>query len=292
MKKEEINQRLIGHSAILDFAHIAEIPTEVAHISYLDFAEIAEDKLILKTFAKKIAVEKYTVSAKVPRQMFLDVKKNHNISVDAMIDNVLVQEAEQALFKQIKKKINLFAEKNYKETYNFWDKIKKLFNKKYVKKIKINNIEDLTRKILVESNKILQYGRRGSANYVLCSAQTGALLQNSSDAVMMMSETNIDKNHSMPYAVGMFAGMKFYVDPMMNFNDNTIYVCKKSFREEPGIILAFHKEGTETVITAGTENPEGEQTRSLIIKCAVAEIGEHPEVNYRKFVYKSKKLSI
>lgn len=285
MKKleDKINQRIIEKSGIEDFVHISVIPSEVAHVSYLDF-DMQNNQVVMKTFAKKVAVEKYTVSAKIPHQMMKDVK----IDVDAMISNVLIQEAEVTLFKQIKKKIDLFAQKNYQKTYNILDKIKKFFNKKYVKRIKINSVEDLTRKILMESNTILRNGRRGMASYVICNNRTGALLQNSTEYVMM-AETKIE-NHSLPYPIGIYAGIKFYVDPMMKFDDNTIYVCRKNYKEEPGIILAFHKEGTNSVLMSGIGNPEGEQTRSLIVKCAIAEIGEHPEVSYRKFVYKSKKL--
>lgn len=291
MKKLEqaINEHIIEKSGISNFVHVAIMPAEVAHISYLDIVDTELGQLTMKTFVKKIEVQKYRVAAKIPARMKSNMKETYSVDISEMIDNVLIQEVEIAIFKEIKKKIDLFAEKNYRKTYNKWDKIKRFFNRKYVKKVKIKSIEDLYRRIQVESHKIMQEGRRGAATFVICSAKTGASLENHS-ACVMMNETEIN-NHSLPHPVGLYAGITFYVDPRMAYDDDTVYVCRNTLKEEPGIILAFHKESTNCVLAQET-NPLSEETRILNVKCAVSEIGEHPEVNYRKFVYKNKKLLI
>jgi len=142
---------------------------------------------------------------------------------------------------------------------SLWEKMIKFFykiiGKPYNRKFKVNNIRKIISKIFEASNRIAIKSKRGPATYLICSEGMAKLLTN-------------DKMYKLSYAilenVGNIGGLEIIVDKTMKYNDMTIYVGRKTIKNEPGIYMPIMNTGT--IITHHQDEKTKESIFSMKIR--------------------------
>ena len=179
--------------------------------------------------------------------------------------------------------------------YNYLNKFRfkknalgKRIRVEYQKKIKIDNIKDLMKAILAESNRIGLESKLGYGNFfVVCSVKTGLALQMHSEYTMapIPGDGTFSPTYGMPYSIGKIAGMTIYVDPYMLFQDTNVYIgCKTPFKY-PGIKIFFFADGiTNEMVVKGIGAPK----MILKVRYALVPVGESANLLYRKIEYQDK----
>ena len=276
-------EAIVEMSQLNKFTDVVMTDIPVFETTYFDIADDGGKILTMKPKTKAIQVGTSQISVSVTQEQVQEINTKYGIDVKEMIKNVLVNEAAQALLKHYVTHIKNISNDNYVKEYTKLDKFKtiayKLFKKEYSKKTKINNVRDLLNLIMRESNKIAHKSKWGYGNFAICSTKTAAALQSHTEYVMSKNTTT--SANGMIYPIGNIGGITFYVDPYMLWNDNNIYIGRKSKHSEPGI-KTFFKDCKITMQEKGLGAPK----LIMEMRYAVADIGESSKHMYRKIEYK------
>ncbi|MFA5152807.1 MAG: hypothetical protein WC554_09625, partial [Clostridia bacterium] len=257
-----------------------------------EFSKKPYRSLALKIFSKNILAQPHQMAAAITQAEISQLKKDFEIDVMALLKSQMIQETSVAIQKEFMKKFNELASVHYEKSFDKWDKflrwVYKIFKKTYIKKIQVKNIKHLLTRILREANMIAQTGRRGVGNFVICSLKTGTLLQDSSQYIFAPSQNEPMFGGSI-YPIGKIANITIYIDPYMKYDDNTIFIGRKTQIDEPGIKLFFNENGSSLITTVvGVGAPK------IILRTEhlIEGVGFYPENEYRKFIYNDKHIKL
>ena len=134
---------------------------------------------------------------------------------------------------------------------------------------------------LYAANLIQTIGRRGRATWIVTNITVATALQDVSGYVVAPMVNNMAQDGSQNlYLGGTLAGMKVYVDPYMDPNDNRICVGRKGDGNSPGVVFMPYILADSVSITA-----EGTMAPKMLVnsRFAIAEIGFYPETQYYTF---------
>jgi hypothetical protein len=131
--------------------------------------------------------------------------------------------------------------------------------------------------ILAAGNVVMQRGRRGPANFVVCNLKVATSLQSNAQYGFSPIANTFTQNNGALYPVGTFAGMTVYVDPNMSYTDTRVLVGRKGATDEPGVFFCpYLMAESVKLITEGTGAPK------VIVKSRyqLVDAGWHPETQY------------
>lgn len=129
--------------------------------------------------------------------------------------------------------------------------------------------------VLAAANLIAQRGRRGPANIAVTNTHVGTLLQTISGFQAAPMSNTFNQNNGSLYPLGTLAGVTFYVDPNMKWNDTRLCVWRKGDGASPGLVMMpYMMAETIDTIAENTMAPKI-QVKS---RYALAEAGHHPQV--------------
>jgi len=292
--KEIINNKILDNLSFNTLIPIKCVELNMFDLSYLDFEHNKENNdeiLSLKVFKKTHENIKHKVSAFSNSYLKYDLKKLHDIDLELMLNDTLINETVFLLNKEFLQNIYKLSNLTYKKTFNkidkFFEFLYKLFNKEYTKQIKLKNNQDLIRKILGESNKIAQYSRFGPADFIIVNSKTSLLLQESNFCIYNKDDNKVINSNRNIYKIGKLANLEVFVDPYMEYNDNSIYIGRKIKENQPGIYFSYNL--NDTVIYKDLSFDNYSETNILETSSNFIELGNNPENNYSKIVYKLKK---
>jgi hypothetical protein len=303
--KKEFNSQvfakaIIEKSRITDFIEVNFIDNPTHRYEYVDWDDKTEHTL--KGLEQFIQVGEFQVAVHVTQDQIQSLEGDWGIDVKAMIQSVMVNEAATSMAKHTMARIGKIARENYIAAYTTTDKLKakayEFANKfrfkkspfgerikvEYKKKIKVDNVKDLLKAILAESNKILKDSKLSYGNFAVCSIKTGTILQMASEFAMapIPGDGTFSSSYGMPYAIGKIAGMTIYVDPYMLYADTNVYIGCKTQYKYPGIKLFMYDYGvTEEMVTTGVGAPK----MRLKVRYALVECGKTAQSLYRKIEY-------
>lgn len=292
---------IINRSGINNFLEpiLTDKPTQT--ISFVDYGYNKDKKLNeietlgLSVFNKYIQVSNARVSTSLTHEQIYNIE-NSNIGIDVktMLYNVLINEMSQSLSKHFFQKLRSLADITYKQTYTkldlFISWIYKIFKREYLKTYKIKNNKEasniLIHRIFIEANKIAVNCRYGPANFVILNLQLASILEDSPNFVMLELNTTLSA-HGRPYLIGTIGSIQVYVNPYMKWNDNTVYLGRKTTMQQSGIQFIHYNECDVKYLTL---EPSAIIRHDLILdaRCAIFNIGNNPEKNYSKFIVKIK----
>ena len=249
---------------------------------------------------KTISVGTFQVAASVSYEQIADLNKKFGIDVNAMLKNTLINESIQQINVNFMKHLVELASISHLSGYNRWDRFKTwlfpYFNKTYTKTVNIRNGNELLTAIIREGSKMyLKIGK--GIDFAICSVKTGAILQDKREFVYFAP--TVANTSGTIYPLGSIAGITVYVDPRMEWKDQSVYIGRAGTVEESGMKMFFYDKG----ITLDSI-PSSEETESLLpeqkidpkivlkLRYAVVSLGKHPEQYYTKIIYKSPKSLI
>jgi hypothetical protein len=250
--------------------------------------------LSMKCFKKSCKLNKHKVSVCSNSEQYNDLGKLHGIDLDAMLTSTLINETITSLNREFTKNVtklcDLSYSKNNKDNYKdkLFNFLYKLFNKQYIKYNKVKDNNELMRRIFTECNRIAVNSRYGPGNYIIVSAKTGCILQELNNYIYSKeSSENIFNSCTSIYPIGTISNVTVYVDPYMKFDDTSIYIGRKIKESEPGITFVFNENETsiqkyEIYDKIHAFNSE------LLYYSNFIEVGNNPENNFSKIVYKIK----
>jgi hypothetical protein len=137
-------------------------------------------------------------------------------------------------------------------------------------------------RILAAATLIQVVGRRGRGNWAVMNATLATALADVSSYVVAPMVNNMSQDGSQNlYLNGTVAGIKVYVDPYMDWNDNRICVGRKGNGNEPGMVFMPYILADTVSITA-----EGTMAPKVLVnsRYAIADAGFFPETQYYTFV--------
>lgn len=138
----------------------------------------------------------------------------------------------------------------------------------------------ITRKLVARMTSASYYiandGRIAGADFLICSSAGAGMLAGIEKYQINPSDIKMGGQGNLQPA-GSVNGMKVFVDPFMNPNDLTIYLGRKTGKEEPGIaFLAYILAQSTDIVSEGTMG----YTMYMYSRYAVAELGWFPEKQY------------
>ena len=292
-EKTQLLDIIIEKSQLKNFISTKKVDLPISEISYLDlvteenklFNENGTQVLSLVLQKKIIKTDQFQCTASFTRQQSYELK-DFGIDIQTMLHSALYNEISLTLFKQFTTKLCELSTKTHLETYTFWDKlfdkILKLFKLEYKKKIKVKSIKDLIMRIMVESNKIAANSRFGFADYVICSRKIGNLLKESPSFVF---DDNIGITRTATdglFRIGAIANLQVWINPHLQFNDDTIFIGRKTKLSEPGIGMIYYDINEDVI--------EEINANRMIVTMSdnVYDLGDNSYKNYSKIIYKLK----
>lgn len=135
-------------------------------------------------------------------------------------------------------------------------------------------------RILAAANMIAQTGRRGKATWAVVNTTIATALQDCSSYVVAPMENTLSQSNDNLYMVGTLAGLKIYVDPYMDWDDNRVCVGRKGNGREPGLVFLPYILSDKLEIVA-----EGTMSYKVLLnsRYALAPLGFYPQTQYYTF---------
>lgn len=284
-------QLVLEKSGIKEFCNAQMVTNPIGAIQYVDFVNNSdlnlEDTLTLSMHQTFFRVSIFQTTMDISNEQIQDIEAIYDINPLNIIYDAVLNKLTKELSQSVIKRIYKISHNSYRKTFNSWDNFKlfvySIFNKKYIKKIKVKNVQKLITYILSESNKIFKNGRIGGATHVICNLKTACALSSILlDDNKHFKESPIEQTFGQPYLYGEIAGLKVYVDPYMHYKDNSIYIFRKSDQNQPGVYAAFLENSDNFDII--TENMQIKLRACM--NFAIFDVGDRKELFYRKIVYK------
>jgi hypothetical protein len=221
---------------------------------------IEPGRIRLVTKTKFFELKRFQVKTSYPSEMVSDLAKYQGITdTDPIFENVLGNEMDLIILKELYKKYNDLGEMTRASQYTKWQKIIiKIFNEtiftNYIKEDR-NGLQKIYNKILGESNKILSRTRINPGNFVVCNCLIGSLLQDHPEFLWEPKESNrmVMTNHEIIYHIGKIAGkIDVFVNANLTFNDGSVIIGRRTNVNEGGVY--FVHEPTEKIKIATTDH--------------------------------------
>ncbi len=266
-------------------------------------------RLSLTVDTKFIQVGKIQVAVNVTREQVTDLQKQWGIDVLKMVQNAAINELTQTINKHILSRLFALGWKNHLKAYAAEginlnislasdtastvgfatvDEGEEIPAEKaempLLPATKYGDFENLDTKfarvaklIKTAGNVIMQRGRRGPANFVVCNAKIASMLQDQSQYTFAPIANTFNQNNGQLYPLGTVAGMTVYVDPMMRFDDTRVLVGRKGEKDEPGLHFCPYLMAEDVnFINPFTMAPQ------VVIssRYALVEVGWYPETQY------------
>ena len=142
------------------------------------------------------------------------------------------------------------------------------------------NSDSLKRKLIGKirnaSTFILKEGRYGQANYIVTSGNIASIISEGAGYMMNPYTSNVDAQTQL-YPAGTLGNITVYVDPYMDYADNSIYLGRKNSVDQPGLVFIPYLMAQElSIMSENTRAPR----LFLRSRYAVAEIGFYPEKQF------------
>lgn len=267
-------------------------------------------RLSLTVDTKFIQVGKIQVAVNVTREQVTDLQKQWGIDVLKMVQNAAINELTQTINKHILSRLFALGWKNHLKAYAAEginlnisitdssaistvgfatvDEGEEIPAEKaempLLPATRYGDFENLDTKfarvaklIKTAGNVIMQRGRRGPANFVVCNAKIASMLQDQSQYTFAPIANTFNQNNGQLYPLGTVAGMTVYVDPMMRFDDTRVLVGRKGEKDEPGLHFCPYLMAEDVnFINPFTMAPQ------VVIssRYALVEVGWYPETQY------------
>jgi len=281
---KEINKRVIELSQLKKFTDIFVINSETFEHTYLDYCD--EFKTTMKPYTRFVKVGTNQIAVHITQDQLEGIKRDFNIDVMPMLQNIVINEAAQYLSKNFMAHVGEIARQNYLKDYTRWDKIKvwayKLVKKEYKKYTKIANIKELLHEIIKVSNDMGLKSKWSYGNFAVCNLKTATALQAESQFSIAAPEESSHLPGGL-YPIGNIAGITIYVDPYMLWVDNNIYVGTKTQETQPGIKIFVYDEGTTSHLQS---QGVGAPKMVFAMRYAVVSVGTSADLLYRKIEFK------
>ena len=136
-------------------------------------------------------------------------------------------------------------------------------------------------RVLYAANVISTVGRQGGGNFVVTNTTVATAIQESGMYRELELENDLFVNKVNLYQVGtLHGGIRVYVDPLMDFNDNRVLVGRKGTEQDSGLKLFVYAlaESIET-ISETSMSPK----ICVTSRYALVPLGFHPEAQYITF---------
>lgn len=136
-------------------------------------------------------------------------------------------------------------------------------------------------RILAASNIISTLGRHGAGDFCVMNTQLATAIQDIKGFIINPFDNTVTLDKKNLYNIGTIqGGIKIFVDPLMDWNDNRILVGCKGDEMTPGLKLFIYTLG-ESVETIS----EKAMAPKLLVssRYALVPVGFHPEVQYLTF---------
>lgn len=268
-------------------------------------------RLSLTVDTKFIQVGKIQVAVNVTREQVTDLQKQWGIDVLKMVQNAAINELTQTINKHILSRLFALGWKNHLKAYaaeginlnvsfnaalpadssvgfaTYDDGVEITYDKALMPLAPMadyGNFENLDTKfnrvaklVKTAGNIIMQRGRRGPANFVVCNAKVASMLQDQSQYSFAPIANTFNQNNGQLYPLGTIAGMTVYVDPLMRFDDTRILVGRKGDKDEPGLHFCPYLMAEDVnFINPFTMAPQ------VVIssRYALVDVGWYPETQY------------
>ena len=165
------------------------------------------------------------------------IDETHNIdSIDAL-KSALFHKLKQDITKNALDIIFNSAELNRKRARGFIEKFIWFFNRKHVKKTKVNAAIDLFYEIGRMRHSITSR-THAAPDYIITGSRVGAILSDSiAFAPMCNKEIHTDIAYLM--CIGVYDGMTVYVNPFLEWTDNTMLIGKATKPGQPGLYITI-----------------------------------------------------
>lgn len=148
----------------------------------------------------------------------------------------------------------------------------------------------ISSRLLAAATLIQITGRRGRANWAVTNGQVISALQDCADYVVAPMANNLAQDGTQNlYMGGTVAGLKIYVDPNMDWNDNRVCVGRKGNGNEPGVVfMPYILADTVSITAEGTMAPK----MLLNSRFAIVDAGFYPELQYYTFCINTNGLTL
>jgi hypothetical protein len=265
---------------VQDLVAMKIVDVDTASVHYMDFTlvntpEEKEEKIGLSVFSKILELEERKVTSKISLEQSSDLRRMYGIDTESMVENVIRNEMEQSVDKEITKLIETLGERS---AIGDRTKFQKWANKwfGYEPKVLVGNIQslDFSRKlvsnILKYSNKIASMCRRGPGNFIICSHSIGSSIQDNSAFIFSPLQNLSLLSNSSIYHIGTLANLDVYINPNMRHDDMKITVGRKTDSlDQPGIVFL-----KKTPDISKIEDPMLKETKVIMQqKMIISEVG-------------------
>lgn len=291
--KQELLHKIVKLSRIENFIKVNYIDNPVHNHTYVQLVEKPGEIGAISLEKREDYVELSTFyhSTKLSKESVKTLNTEFNIDFREMIFNTIINETAQSISKYALNRIKEHAEENYIMTYNRKDRfLTKVYeissflfnNGPYIKKYKVKNEKEILYLIQRELNKILSDTKTSGERFVICNLAVANYLQDKIDFPINADNQIEIRDGGKIYLVTEYANIKFFVNPLMGWDDLSIYIGYRSIVETPGISAFFLKNGTDI-----QEIEEADLLSTKIIlqlRYALANIGKSRCLSYRKIV--------
>ncbi|MCH5167960.1 MAG: hypothetical protein J1F35_08790, partial [Erysipelotrichales bacterium] len=271
------------------------------------------NRIGLRIFSKWVQMQSYEVTASVTRQQLQDLPLYGVDAVSQVMEacqNEITQHINQRITNHVRQLgvTNALKIKNNQDyDFNLWMGTNNAelneFCQDYTDIYGVNHVDtwptirnsevsaagenNMTRqrrvmsRILQAANALQVTSRRGRPTWILTNATIASILQDCSGFVIAPMANNFAQDGSQNlYMGGTIAGMKVYVDPYMDLNDNRITLGRKGNGNEPGVIFMPYILADTVSITA-----EGTMAPVMLVnsRFGIVDAGFFPESMYLTF---------
>jgi hypothetical protein len=230
---KEIKKRVISRKSEIGFAEIFYLSPEMGE---LDENGIQEMKLAGKR--KALQLETFQVQSKISKEQIADLSHLHglDLKVSDMMQSVLENELDMQTEKLIKNIMKFAGENSFMIGFN---KMQDLFHRwfGYIPKVRINEEQDIPRRLMLYSNLIASRCRIGPANFVIISGGLASRIMDTPQFVYNdPNQPSLDQATGFVYKVGMLGtALEVLVDPNMKYDDMTVIIGRNSQETQEGI---------------------------------------------------------
>jgi hypothetical protein len=217
--------------------------TPIGMLTYIDYVEVkkqppemTELKLVVKNHT--VETKEHVVNFKVPVEAQMNLKE-FGIDFDLEMFQQVVNEFSNGMIVDFYNKVKNHALTHYESSLKWYHKIWRRIFKNYKKRIRINDIHDLTKLIAKKSNGIYIKTRRGPADYIITTPRMSAYLADSPNYMYTKSNGMISPS------------THFYSDGSLKVGNRDIPIYTHSIQDGLKDYIILGKTGNKKEIGVG-----------------------------------------
>lgn len=265
-------------------------------------------QMSLKVFTKFVQVGTQSISVAVTQEQVQDLQKQWGIDVIKLVENAAVNELSQSINKMILGRLFAQGWRNHIQSFeseginlnlditqkggvsNSPDFV--MYDENGTRNVAMpvhgytdyGNFENaatvfnkVAATILAAGNMIMQRGRRGPGEFIVCNWKIASMLQANAQYAFAPIANTFNQNAGQIYPLGTIGGMTVYVDPLMGTYDTRVLVGRKGGKSEPSTVLCPYILAESVKMIA----PETAAPKVVVkSRLAIVDLGWHPETNY------------